>query len=101
MSTISRQAAMGAVVAGFLALGASADGGVIGSQSGMVEPSIGMLDRIAAASEPFASAAIRICGTQSTTRQPHVLLAAAFQSCGDRVLTNALDAFAEVVARLR
>lgn len=109
MNKISRQVAIGALVAAFLALGASAnpESGVVGSQSTMlrVEPNIGVLERITAASEPIASTAIRICAgsSQSTPRvgESYAFFTAAFQSCRDRALTDALDAFAEAVARLK
>ncbi|MGA7713678.1 MAG: hypothetical protein WCA81_17410 [Rhizomicrobium sp.] len=109
MSKISRQAGMGALVAAFLVLGASArpDSGAFGSQSAMPlgELRIGALERITAASEPMASAAIRICesSSQSVLRNagPYAFLAAALQSCSDKALTDALDAFAEIAARLK
>lgn len=109
MSKVSRQVAMGAVVAAFLALGASAgpESGAFVSQSGMQPggPNIGVLDRITSASEPIASVAMRICGnsSQSASRDEgsHAVLTAAFRSCGDRALAVALDAFAEVCTRLK
>lgn len=105
MSEFSRQAAMGAVIAAFLAL-AGPDSGVADSQSAMQrETNSGLLQRIALTSEPIASAALLICGSSSRSAprmsETNAFLTAAFQSCGDRVLTNALDTFADVVSRLK
>ena len=109
MNKIGRHAVMGAVVAVLLALGANAspDGGDFTNLSGIQrsEPNSGVLQRLAAVSEPIAAEAIRLCGgsSQSSSRagETYTVLAAAFQSCSDRALTNALDAFAQVVARLK
>ena len=109
MSKVSRQAAIGAVVAAFLALGASAspESGNLIDQGGMPhsEANIGVLEKIAVANEPIASVAIRICASsrQSAAREgePNAVLTTAFQACGDKALAAALDAFAEIGARLK
>lgn len=82
MNSISRQAAIGALTAAALVLGANAG------------PDIGP--------GPPSHRALNI-GAQLTQsyREAEATLAEVFQTCRDKVLDDAFDAFGEIAARLK
>jgi len=102
MNTICRQAAVGAFVAAALMLGANA---APGAAAGHDVPSYRTLAIGAQATlgERVASAVVRAWGQGLQRALPYhgAYLAETFETCRDKVLDDAFDAFGELAAQLK
>lgn len=107
MNITNRQAAIGAFVAMALMLGASAspDRGVQSSVLPYADWNIRAHESEAVLGKHIALVAIRACGDQAQfsphDRDAEAYLAKAFETCGTKALSAALDTFAEVAAHLK
>ncbi len=88
-----RQAAIGAIAATILVLGANAN-----SLDRAPAPSLAMQESVPAFRERLASAVVRACGG---TAVPDATTFTALEACSGSALGEALDVFGEIAARLK